>query len=734
MKDQMKIAFYIMIAAITVLTIGGMFIGQPETQAERDAQEEYRFYGQISAEIYFLAIGLVFTSVTTGIGLILSSEESSRSRNERNLGLVGTFSAQLTDLKNREKTLKSKRDCDTYALNYVDLMDQIAFLCDNVSIPSDIAKYFENEFGYALNIIEWLELNEESTKTALVEAKKKAGENYDKYDKNYSWFSLVNWCHYPDKKIGSKNNLDPIEILDGNPLPQAMEKYESLPSDEQDKILEVITEYSSQISALKTQEKSLTTKNDCETYAANFVDEMDQIAFLYEKNTFPKDTSEYFVNDFEYALRMIVWLENNGVACELKTAINKDPDKEKKISYVWEDLLKQHEDNDRKIGKEKEALAELNKNLKKLNEDLEKLKEKNQDESSKLKEIEKLESQIYFFKKNRLRAYTWDSLIKFCKKENFEPLEYSSLPIPMREYEQLPDEEMDKTLDLIKDYGDKISTLTLTEKNLTEGNENDLACELYANSYIDLLDGIAFLNNKKALPEKVAKYFENNFCYALTLVYYLVKTEDAEQKELPIVIDINRKKVELFTMSCDEWLGKDLKELIKQKLPKIDNTWLDKRKEKDELEDKDFLNWAKENKDKDISEKDSLDKIFNKWVKSINEKIIQKLDDEKVTLTDLRKIIDIGDQYTWTDLMIWCRENNLTRYKIRQLPPIMRNYLYPKLESQLKKLDDKSKEYKKLNDEINDSNIEVVKKMFENPNNNSNQNNSPDENKPESRG
>ncbi len=250
-------------------------------------------------------IGVIIAVIATVIGVYYAAKAENRASDERTQGVVEGYSNQITELRDKESSLKSASNCEAYAVNYVDLMDRIAYLYRSETLPTETAGYFENEFAYALTMIQWIE------KHNVIDKLPKG--------KDSMWTDLLGWCN------------EKIDPLDEAQLPMPMQKYDELPVEEVDRVrmLQLIEGYSQQITELKNKERSLKTTTDCETYAINYVDLMDQIAFLYAQESIPKDIGRYFENEFAYALTMIQWIEKHNV-------IDKLP---KGKDSMWTDLL-----------------------------------------------------------------------------------------------------------------------------------------------------------------------------------------------------------------------------------------------------------------------------------------------------------------------------------------------------------------------------------------------------------
>jgi hypothetical protein len=69
--------------------------------------------------------------------------------------LLRGFHEDLTTRLNKNSVLKTTEDCKRYANDYLNTVDEIAFLDMNEKIPQGIAKYLGRFFAYGLNIINW---------------------------------------------------------------------------------------------------------------------------------------------------------------------------------------------------------------------------------------------------------------------------------------------------------------------------------------------------------------------------------------------------------------------------------------------------------------------------------------------------------------------------------------------------------------------------------------------------
>lgn len=264
----------------------------------------------LANEIVWVAWG-VFIAAGSAIATIVFDIYDRHKQNKAQiLELVRSYGQQLTDLMDKERRLSTKKDCETYAMSYLDLMDQIAYLYEQGSMPQTVARYsyFGNNFSYAKSMLKWIKANN------VVLPK----------DIDETWIDLVNWC--------AANKIDEF---DDDQLPDAMQKYDSLPDEDITGLLEVVRGYSKQLTDLMYNERTLITKLDCELYAIAYLDLMDQIAFLYSKGSIPKDIAVYFENNFEHAMTLLDWIEKKK-----DTLLPKNDDSWKgKWTGPWTDLV-----------------------------------------------------------------------------------------------------------------------------------------------------------------------------------------------------------------------------------------------------------------------------------------------------------------------------------------------------------------------------------------------------------
>ncbi len=166
---------------------------------------------EISQNIDLSLIAILVSSVTATIlaSLVIitwkSIHENTRATYSQ---LLRGFQEDLTTRLNKNSVLKTTEDCERYANDYLNTVDEIAFLDINGKIPQGIAKYLERFFAYGLNIIDWFD--------HLV------GEDFLKTAKT-NWPNYFLYCEKHKIAINPEDKLPKI-MLDYNKL----QDYESL--------------------------------------------------------------------------------------------------------------------------------------------------------------------------------------------------------------------------------------------------------------------------------------------------------------------------------------------------------------------------------------------------------------------------------------------------------------------------------------------------------------------------
>lgn len=142
------------------------------------------------------------TATTLAAMVAITWKNIHQSTNTTYSQLLRGFHEDLTNRLNKNSILKTTEDCKRYANDYLNTVDEIAFLDSTGKIPKGIAKYLERFFAYGLNIIDWYDgmVGEDFMKTV-----KKNWPNYLLYCEKHKIH------HNPDDRL-------PKIMLDYNKL------------------------------------------------------------------------------------------------------------------------------------------------------------------------------------------------------------------------------------------------------------------------------------------------------------------------------------------------------------------------------------------------------------------------------------------------------------------------------------------------------------------------------------
>ena len=89
------------------------------------------------------------------ITLAITLKTTKQNTNSMYAQLLKGFHEDLTSRLDKNAVLKTTEDCERYANDYLNTLDEIAYLALNNKIPSGIAEYFKRFFGYGITIVEW---------------------------------------------------------------------------------------------------------------------------------------------------------------------------------------------------------------------------------------------------------------------------------------------------------------------------------------------------------------------------------------------------------------------------------------------------------------------------------------------------------------------------------------------------------------------------------------------------
>ena len=140
---------------------------------------------QLTQKIDISTLAIIISSITATIFVItlLLTWKSVRENTKATYSnLLRKFHEDLTNRLDKNSILKTTEDCQRYANDYLNTVDQIAFLDIHKKIPVGIAKYLNRFFAYGLIIIDWYDhmVGEDFNQTA-----KKNWPNYFLYCQKY---------------------------------------------------------------------------------------------------------------------------------------------------------------------------------------------------------------------------------------------------------------------------------------------------------------------------------------------------------------------------------------------------------------------------------------------------------------------------------------------------------------------------------------------------------------------
>ena len=113
---------------------------------------------QITLPIELPLLAVMISSVTMTIFAITlwitwkSTKENTRATHAQ---LLRSFHEDLTKRLEKNTILKTTEDCERYANDYLNTLDEIAFLTLKNKIPIEVGTYLRRFFGYGLIIIDW---------------------------------------------------------------------------------------------------------------------------------------------------------------------------------------------------------------------------------------------------------------------------------------------------------------------------------------------------------------------------------------------------------------------------------------------------------------------------------------------------------------------------------------------------------------------------------------------------
>ena len=405
------------------------------------------------SETCWVGIGIITATGVAIVGIFITLQDRKNENKKRNVELIQKYGTDLTEIMKQEANLKTRLDCSLYVEQYLDTLEQIASLYKDKALNKDVIDFFENNFAYGLTLLDWYKRNVYSNKDFDLAC----GEEGTK---DFRWREANDYCNN-DPQNKERGSIEPFDKI---VLPDIMrDDYLLIPEEngvEKPDLIEIIREYGKDLADLSNKENNLKTKLDCSLYAEQYLDTLEQIASLYNKNIIPKRAADYFENKFAYGLTLLNWYKDSV--------------------YVKDDDTKQ----------------------------------------SRFQEV-------YGEDPNEAR---WIELEHYCEEQTqkiehnvianpIKPFKLGVLPDVMLNYSNLPEEDgLNKAelLELVRNYGNQLTELSDKERIL----ETQIDCSVYTEQYLDTLEQIAYLYNKKIISIDMPTYFETNFAYGLTLKHW----------------------------------------------------------------------------------------------------------------------------------------------------------------------------------------------------------------------
>lgn len=160
---------------------------------------------QISHEIDLTFVAIIVSSMTATIFacMVFITWKNIRENTKATYSqLLRGFHEDLTNRLNKNSVLKTTEDCERYANDYLNTVDEIAFLYINGKIPHGLVKYLKRFFAYGLSIIDWYN--------------NMIGDDFKKIAKG-NWPNYFHYCEKYEINLNPEDKLPKI-MLDYNQL------------------------------------------------------------------------------------------------------------------------------------------------------------------------------------------------------------------------------------------------------------------------------------------------------------------------------------------------------------------------------------------------------------------------------------------------------------------------------------------------------------------------------------
>ena len=144
-------------------------------------------------EVPTLALIISFITMTIfAITLGITWRATKANTKATNAQLLRNFHEDLTGRLNKNAVLRTTEDCERYANDFLNTLDEIAYLSLDDKIPTDIAEYLKRFFAYGWRIIDW---HNEMIGEDFREIAKRNWPNY------FSYCDKYNIIPNPDDKL-----------------------------------------------------------------------------------------------------------------------------------------------------------------------------------------------------------------------------------------------------------------------------------------------------------------------------------------------------------------------------------------------------------------------------------------------------------------------------------------------------------------------------------------------------
>ena len=372
--------------------------------------------------------GVLTAAVIAGFGILITFFQQKKESQKRTHEIIQAYSSKITEITNKEGTLKTKQDCALYAEQYLDTLEEISTLAlagnfnRGVIINrtyKHVTNYFNNNFAYGYDLWWWYHkeihgfkdamqdrLWDVPKKTKIVDyslediyTNKEIRKMKDQVKKLDALQNFARDDRWPDfRKLCKDNEITEFvynyEGLEGKDdskknwrvLPDLMYyNYEDIPDEDglsKSEYVGILRQYANDLSGFVEKEKDMVTDEQFEVYAEQYIETLEQIATLYKHNIIPRKAKEYFDNKFAYGCNLWNWYHHRVLkfSNELCNALWKTFD-------CYEDVKDQKDNAESKSEKSNRLLN--NAKIK-----LEKAQDPNNDSPVDENEIKKLKKEI----------------------------------------------------------------------------------------------------------------------------------------------------------------------------------------------------------------------------------------------------------------------------------------------------------------------------------------------------